>query len=159
MSDVPYGLKTRWPPAELEDIVREPARLAGFSIDHDVATVKTRGGAIAAERTLKTFLGEKLDNYSEHRNHPDEDVSSGLSPYLHFGHISVHQVFHELMRRDEWSIDDLSEKPNGSREGWWGASPAVEAFLDELITCASWASTCAGSEPTTINSIRSPIGQ
>jgi deoxyribodipyrimidine photo-lyase len=38
------------------------------------------------------------------------------------------------MHRDHWSPDKLSKKPTGSREGWWGASPAAEAFLDQLVT-------------------------
>ena len=56
------------------------------------------------------------------------------SPYLHFGHISAHEVFEELRSRDGWSLNDLAEKPTGSREGWWGMSREVESFIDELIT-------------------------
>jgi hypothetical protein len=31
--------------------------------------------------------------------------ASGLSPYLHFGHISVHQIFDQLMDREGWTLD------------------------------------------------------
>jgi deoxyribodipyrimidine photo-lyase len=79
-------------------------------------------------------LRSKLGHYNTDRNQPEEEVTSGLSPYLHFGHISVHQVFSELMAGDSWTIDDVAEKASGSRQGWWGASPEVESFLDELIT-------------------------
>ena len=55
-----------------------------------------RGGERAANRTLEKFLQEGIDRYADCRNHPDDDATSGLSAYLHFGHISVHQVFQEL---------------------------------------------------------------
>ena len=34
---------------------------------------------------------------------PGEDVTSALSPYLHFGHISPHQVFAALAARERWT--------------------------------------------------------
>jgi deoxyribodipyrimidine photo-lyase len=79
-------------------------------------------------------LSAKLDRYAEDRNVPDLDASSGFSPYLHWGHLSVHEVFHELARREGWMPSKLANKASGSREGWWGMSPAAEAFLDELVT-------------------------
>jgi hypothetical protein len=57
-----------------------------------------------------------------------------LSPYLHFGHISSHELFHKLMSREVWSPASLGEKTGGKREGWWGASPGAESWLDEFIT-------------------------
>jgi deoxyribodipyrimidine photo-lyase len=83
---------------------------------------------------MRRFLSERLEQYNDLRNHPDDDATSGLSPYLHFGHVSVHEVFHELARREGWSPGRLAEKAAGSREGWWGMSGPAEAFLDELIT-------------------------
>jgi deoxyribodipyrimidine photo-lyase len=76
----------------------------------------------------------KLDNYQSDRNQPDIDGTSGLSPYLHFGHISVHAIFDELMRTADWTPDRVAQKPTGSSCGWWGATEAIESFLDELIT-------------------------
>ena len=92
------------------------------------------GGPRAAQERLATFVNQQLPGYGERRNHPDEDVSSGLSPYLHFGHVSAHDVFRRVMTDDHWSPRKLAAKASGSREGWWGASHCVEAFLDELIT-------------------------
>ena len=126
--------QTNWPLADVEELADDPVCLADFQIDHTVGIVETAGGAKAAERNLQSFLSERLGRYEEHRNDPDCEATSGLSPYLHFGHISAHQVFHDLMAQDDWSPQNLRDKPNGSREGWWGASPAVESFLDELIT-------------------------
>ncbi|MEJ2716193.1 MAG: deoxyribodipyrimidine photolyase, partial [Deltaproteobacteria bacterium] len=79
-------------------------------------------------------LNESLPRYADARNHPDEEAASGLSPYLHFGHLSVHQVFHELMKRERWSPTMISPTAHGKREGWWGVNRNAESFLDELIT-------------------------
>ncbi len=96
--------------------------------------VKERGGPKQAELVLKRFLENRLSLYPEDRNHPDEEGTSGLSPYLHFGHISVHQIFDRLVKKEEWSSKMISRKTTGSRSGWWGMSEAAEAFLDELVT-------------------------
>ena len=92
------------------------------------------GGETAAGRVLDRFLDERLAAYGEGRNSPDEDVTSGLSPYLHFGHVSTHHVFAALAARERWSPDRLAARSRGAREGWWGMSPAAEKFLDELVT-------------------------
>jgi len=93
-----------------------------------------KGGSDAAEEGLDLFIHRKLHRYEEDRNHPDEDVTSGLSPYLHFGHISAHEVFHTVMDQEGWYMDRLGPKPTGKRSGWWGVSPDAEAFLDQLVT-------------------------
>ncbi|MDG2383088.1 MAG: deoxyribodipyrimidine photolyase [Pirellulaceae bacterium] len=134
LNQLPPLIGKRWPVADVARRAVEPASLADFPIDHCVTPGSVAGGSEAAQARLRRFLKQSVDEYEEERNHPDSDGGSGLSPYLHFGHISPHQIFHELMKRDEWSIEDLAEKANGSREGWWNASPATEAFLDELIT-------------------------
>jgi deoxyribodipyrimidine photo-lyase len=61
------------------------------------------------------------------------DVTSGLSPDLHFGHLSAHDVFHRVMHGEGW-LGDLPATGRGAREGWWGVSPAAEGFLDQLVT-------------------------
>jgi deoxyribodipyrimidine photo-lyase len=108
--------------------------LASLPIDHSVSPVEFEGGFIAGEQRLFDFLDGALSRYAEDRNHPDDAATSGLSPWLHFGHVSAHQVFDELAKNEGWSIDRLAEKANGAREGWWGMSNNAEAFLDELVT-------------------------
>ena len=68
------------------------------------------------------------------RNEPAQQATSELSPYLHFGHISVHQIFSELTTQESWSLGHLALRATGSRSGWWGASQDTEAFLDQVIT-------------------------
>jgi deoxyribodipyrimidine photo-lyase len=124
----------RWEAAS-EDILKADSEfLNALPIDHRVPVVSVHGGADAAQRTLRTFLRDKLHPYPMVRNHPDDDGASGLSPYLHFGHLAVHQVVAELMEREEWTPDRLSVHVNGKRVGWWGMNEGAEAFLDQLIT-------------------------
>jgi deoxyribodipyrimidine photo-lyase len=129
---LPTAITKRWPATKLESLL--DGGLAKLPIDHNVGPAAFRGGTVAAGKTLKRFLDRNLERYAEDRNDPEADVASGLSPYLHFGHISVHEVFHKLLDREAWDAEKIAAKATGSREGWWGASPAAESFLDELIT-------------------------
>ncbi|MCA9086931.1 MAG: deoxyribodipyrimidine photolyase, partial [Planctomycetaceae bacterium] len=81
-------------------------------------------------------MKDRLSAYADGRNHPDDDAASGLSPWLHFGHISVHEVFQKLAEHESWNPDQLgdSRDTRGSRSGWWGMSESAESFLDELVT-------------------------
>lgn len=131
---LPAEITKRWPPASARLLAGDAAALAKLPIDHTVAPVETRGGQAAARRRLLQFLGRQLDRYAEAANEPDDDARSGLSPYLHFGHISPHEAFAELMKREGWSPDRLGKSSGGKREGWWQVSPAAEAWLDEFVT-------------------------
>jgi len=53
-------------------------------------------GELAARRRLKEFAAGPVDRYDDSRNLPDRAGTSGLSPYLHFGHVSPAQVAQEL---------------------------------------------------------------
>jgi deoxyribodipyrimidine photo-lyase len=124
----------RWAPAL--EIISSPDvnTLARFPIDHSVQPSFISGGEQAAKYVLKAFLENTLNRYTDSRNHPDDDATSGLSPYLHFGHLSAHEVFNELTRREGWSKVRISGVGKGQREGWWGMSRNAESFLDQLIT-------------------------
>jgi len=134
LRSLPKGIEKRWPAASSKVLKGDPEALAPLPIDRDVYPVEERGGSKQGEAILKAFLEKRLSHYPEDRNHPDEEATSGLSPYLHFGHVSVHQVFEELVSREEWSPKMLPSKATGGREGWWRVSEAAEAFLDELVT-------------------------
>jgi deoxyribodipyrimidine photo-lyase len=47
-----------------------------------------------AQARLKQFLADGLNRYADGRDRTDEDNTSRLSPYLHWGNISPHQVWH-----------------------------------------------------------------
>ncbi len=133
-AELPRELLKRWPATDVAAAAHDPAWLQTLPIDHGVPRSPIQGGHRAALARQKQFVDSQLPLYGDRRNHPDDDAASGLSPYLHFGHVSAHQVFRSVMQQDRWSPKDLAPKPTGSREGWWGASPETEAFLDQLIT-------------------------
>lgn len=134
LANLPQKVLQRWPKATPQMLTGLPSVLASFPIDHSVLPVDTLGGPNAATRQLKLFLHEKFAEYGEHRNEPERDAGSGLSPYLHFGHLSIHEVFAELTRHEKWKPEKLGVRSNGSREGWWNMSPTAESFLDEIVT-------------------------
>lgn len=112
-----------------------PGSLASLPIDHVVPPVPgTVGGARAASRRLRNFVSEKIARYAEAHSDPSLDLGSGLSPYLHFGHLSVHEAFLAVAKKEKWNPSRLSPRCDGSKAGWWGMSRDAEAFLDELVT-------------------------
>jgi deoxyribodipyrimidine photo-lyase len=93
-----------------------------------------RGGSEAASERLEAFVRTKIDRYPEQRNEPGIDGSSRFSPYLHFGHLSTHEVLAAIAHREGWSPDRVAGTSDGGKAGWWGMSPAAESFLDEIVT-------------------------
>ncbi len=132
-AELPREVARRWPAASAALLAAESTALAALPIDHGVGPAELRGGPVAAGATLRTFLGDKLARYGDERSQPDADCASGLSPYLHFGHLSAHQVFAGLAAKEGWSRDRIVATRSGQR-GWFGMSEAAEAFLDELVT-------------------------
>ena len=134
IKSIPAEILRRWPPAQENLLAATSSALAQLPIDHSVGVVDFPGGSTAAKNRLKHFLKHSLDNYISLASQPDDDARSGLSPYLHFGHISAHQLFDELMARENWSLERLSERSTGKRQGWWNTSPSAQAWLDEFVT-------------------------
>ncbi|MGD2135287.1 MAG: hypothetical protein PVF27_03960 [Gemmatimonadales bacterium] len=128
---LPEAVIDRWPVADPGEV---RTGLGMLPIDHCVPAVERAGGARAAAAALERFLDERLAGYGEGRNDPGEELTSGLSPYLHFGHIGAQQVVEAVLEREQWSPDDVDPSARGKRSGWWGVSESAEAFLDELVT-------------------------
>jgi deoxyribodipyrimidine photo-lyase len=91
--------------------------LSKLKVDQGVPAVTPffRGGASEAKKRLRAFIRRHLAHYDKHRNQPQTDDISHMSPYLHFGQISP--VYLALQVRD-------------AREGQ-GIDRA--AYLEELI--------------------------
>jgi deoxyribodipyrimidine photo-lyase len=67
--------------------------VASCAIDHSVPpSSEYRGGRKEAERRLHYFLENNLRLYAKLNREPSANVTSSLSPYLHFGHISSLEV-------------------------------------------------------------------
>ncbi|MCX7599874.1 MAG: deoxyribodipyrimidine photolyase, partial [Armatimonadetes bacterium] len=133
LSALPEDITGRFPPASDKALSGDGASLSVLPIDHSVAPVETPGGEVAARRLLRDFVGRKLEQYAELRNHPDDDATSGLAPYLHYGHISAHEVFGAVAESEDWTPKMASGRRDGRRH-WLAMSESAEAFLDQLIT-------------------------
>jgi len=131
---IPAAIRSRWPAVSAAILQKPLPYLAKLAIDHRVPAVAMKGGPVAALARWRHFHGLGLAAYGEGRNHPDDDQASGLSPYLHFGHIGVHQIVHELLQAQDWSMNRLGTRANGAKEGWWGVDASAESFLDEIVT-------------------------
>jgi deoxyribodipyrimidine photo-lyase len=88
----------------------------GWKLDRSVSIASAwRGGSTTACRLLDQFIRHNLPRYGTQRNKPENDHTSRLSPYLHFGHISPINVALAAERADAPKADK-------------------EAFLNQIIT-------------------------
>ena len=132
---LPEEIARRWPATSPDDLADPSRLLASLPLDRAVGAVPgTPGGSAAGRARLQGFVRSGLDAYPAARSHPDDDAGSGLSPYLHFGHVSAHEVFAAVASREGWAADRLGRGAAGRRAGWWGMSEGAEAFLDQLVT-------------------------
>ena len=76
-----------------------------------------RGGRAAGLLRLQQFLRHGLPHYAERRNQADRDVTSNLSPYLHYGMLSAIEVARAA----------IATTPAGLADG------NVAAFVEELV--------------------------
>jgi len=127
---VPDAVLRRWSPANLEHSMPWGALV----IDHGVPpSTSLRGGSMVGQRRLADFLAQRLGRY-EQRSEPDVDAGSGLSPWLHFGHVGAHEVFAAVARHEQFDPTRAGHVTSGAKQGFWGMSANAESFLDELVT-------------------------
>ena len=95
--------------------VSELSRVQDLPIDRTVSPVQELHGGIGqARKYLRRFIRTRLDDYARGRNHPEEDATSQLSPYLHFGHIGAREVARAVI---------ASEAPQ----------PSIDAYIEQLV--------------------------
>lgn len=133
LDGLPDRILQRWPAAD-PALLDGSAALSVLPIDHAVQPTSLRGGPEAGEARATAFLAGRFGRYADGRNSVDDEVASGLSPYLHYGHVSPHMLVSEILEAEDWDPSRLPPKATGSRSGWWGLSAPAEAFLDQIIT-------------------------
>jgi deoxyribodipyrimidine photo-lyase len=117
---LPREITQRWPAARLGRALS--AILEEIDLPEGPGRVESlRGGSEPARERLEAWVRSGLRLYGAGRNHPDEDAASGLSPWLHFGMISPHEVLERVA---------VFARRSGLEEVVAGA----EGFADELIT-------------------------
>ena len=133
LEGVPAKILQRWPVADLDGLL-QTGGLAAFPIDHKVSVCSDiPGGQVEARRRLKAFAGKTIKLYGTDRNHPDEKVTTGLSPHLHFGHISAHEIINAVLDSEQWN-PSMCSVANGKNQGFWNTSEPAEGFLDQMLT-------------------------
>ena len=130
----PTAIVRRWPVADIGALTAGAGALAALPIDHSVSPLDFDGGSDAASQALSLFLDRRLDRYAEGRRDVIDRATSELSPYLHFGHISAHEIFAAITTREGWNPSRVFHKATAARCGWWGMSEEAEAFVDQLLT-------------------------
>ncbi|HMA60779.1 MAG TPA: deoxyribodipyrimidine photo-lyase, partial [Halanaerobiales bacterium] len=68
-----------------------------------------KGGSSEALNRLETFMEKNLQLYEEYGSNPDYDVTSKLSPYLHFGQISPAYIYKRIKWNDIKAEDFLEQ--------------------------------------------------
>lgn len=91
----PFGMPARFStptkksgPIPTAAVLKKPKR-----IPHSLFA----GGEREARKRWKKFLASGIDTYDSARNHPALDGTSGLSPYLRFGCISVRTLYRDIV--------------------------------------------------------------
>jgi deoxyribodipyrimidine photo-lyase len=135
LSSLGAEIERRWPAATAAELGKPETLLRSIPLDHSVAPIAEPGGAARAQQALRRFINNRMASYADgSRNKPEEEVTSGLSPYLHFGHVSTHEIFSAICEKESWTAERIADDTRGKREGWWGMSPAAEGFLDQVVT-------------------------
>lgn len=127
------------PGFELATLGDVAALVASLPVDQKVPAVPGRpGGTSAARVQLKRFLKKGLPIYAEHRSEPMPPSAlhgSGLSPYLHFGHVSIEEVVDAVLEATGgYARSRLHLEVAGKREGFFGSDANANSFLDEALT-------------------------
>ncbi len=129
-AELPAGIASRWPASDVDALLA--GGLSDLALDPLAPTALT-GGPVAGENLARGFLTSRLSRYHTDRNDPDGDGASGLSPWLHFGHVSAHRLLAEVVAQEAWTPDRVDRSKVAAREGFWGMGPAAEAFVDECV--------------------------
>jgi deoxyribodipyrimidine photo-lyase len=132
-ASIPKEVAMQWPRVQAAVLAHPGKAIAALPIDHNVSVTNTRGGSKAARSALRRFIKHRFDTYADGRKSIGATTSE-LSPYLHFGHISPHEVFDQVVRHEGWIPDHVADNSSGKRAGWWNMRAAAEAFLDQMIT-------------------------
>jgi deoxyribodipyrimidine photo-lyase len=142
---LPSSITRRWPRASAGLLRGDVRALARLRVAAEPGVVALKGGAGAADRLLRGFVRKRLPDYADTRDHPDADGTSRLSPYLHFGHLSPHQVYAAVVDRKRRITSHggvATDAPLGRR-----LARSADLFLDQLVTWRELAFNTAAHTP------------
>jgi deoxyribodipyrimidine photo-lyase len=125
------------PPFRVWDAEQDIAAfVAKLPLDQSVPAVPgVEGGSVAGRAALAEFVAHKLDRYADSRNNPDDperNAASGLSAWLHYGHIGIQEVA-EAVLGDKWTVAEINHKTR-NKDDFFTRDANVNSYLDEAIT-------------------------
>ncbi|XP_068137359.1 deoxyribodipyrimidine photo-lyase-like isoform X2 [Hyperolius riggenbachi] len=93
---------------------------ASLEVDRTIKEVDwAKPGSRAGLNMLHSFLSERLKSFNSDRNNPNRQALSNLSPWFHFGHLSVQRAILEVQKcRSKYkeSVDSFVEEAVVRRE-------------------------------------------
>lgn len=94
------------------------------------------GGYNQAKEHLTYFIDNILNSFFERRSNPGKDCQSGLSPYLHFGQISIREIMYSVMSSLSLTPEEfiglvLSTKPGTHPD--YQINGALELFEEAVV--------------------------
>ena len=95
-----------------------PVRVRGFAAEPSALRYWQPGSA-AGEHLLQRFCRDRIRSYEQERDRPDLDATSGLSPYLAIGAISIGQCFRAAIAANDGEMV--------------GGDGGVQTWISELI--------------------------
>lgn len=103
---------------KLDDLKLLPSRSWGEEISKNWQISE-----IKAQENLQEFLQKKIFAYDENRNLPNIDGTSQIAPFLHFGTLSIREVFWQI-----WKIylEKIAQNSGSEDKG-------VKQFLNEIF--------------------------
>ena len=106
--------------SRISDKTTRNEALRSLEIDHTVSPVEhMRGGPVEANGRWDNFFSGRLNNYHNDRPLIESNGISALSPYLHFGHLSIHRVLSDIFATHNFSSSQIKPPHDGRRRGWW----------------------------------------
>ena len=90
--------------------------VARAGVSREVPRVSIKGGRTAGLERLEHFVQTALPRYDEGRNEPAAQATSGLSPYLHFGHLGAAEIASSVRAGDVSPSDMVRASFNRARE-------------------------------------------
>ena len=86
-------------------------------------------GELVAKEKLKKFISSNLFNYKIGRDFPSKEGTSLLSPHIHFGEISVNEIWHSIPVEENSNFDHYR-----SELGWREFSYSQLYYNNQLST-------------------------
>lgn len=120
-------------PPQVKSLSFEDAESLIVTIPSSGISIDIKAGANAAQSRLESFIDDSLETYATSRNDMSQDHQSGLSPYLHFGHVSSLRVALDVVNSVNLMPLLLQEPKLAQSSDQPSRSDGMNALLEEMI--------------------------